>query len=182
MAFGRLGGSFARVGQWAGSGGVCVWPPHNQVVASKDATNNVGLVGITITANTTAGPFADVTADQLACAGGNNSYLYKSAGVLAVAGTTYNGSVYLKVTTTPVQIGIRCNSGDGSGTDGKKVVSVTTVWQRFDVSCIAGTTSAINVAIDTRSFVTGDDGLAKTVIAADWQINRGTIPTAYVAT
>jgi hypothetical protein len=81
----------------------------------------------------------------------------------------------------PVQIGIRTNNGDGSGS-GVAVVNVTTSWQQFYVSCVSASTSTMNFGIDTRTFVSGDNGLAKTVICADWQINRGTTPTAYLPT
>jgi hypothetical protein len=107
----------------------------------------------------------------------------KATSAFGLANTTYCGSVWLKA-AAPVQIGLRCTHANGSGTPGTKVVNVTTAFQRFNASCITGplATQLVQFGLDLRSFVTGDDGLAKTVISADWQINRGTVPTAFVAT
>lgn len=166
----------------------------NFVLMSEDFTDSIWNKGtINVVANAITDPNGGTSANKLTGASGStNAVLYQDiplGRLPKVAGQPITFSVWLK--TVPVsngrlvELAITPTSNDNAipapgGGSAAKAVTVTTEWQRFSVSGIAPTETALRFFIGGGGF-----GLAAQIASGDelhaWgaQVEYGTAPTDY---
>jgi hypothetical protein len=117
--------------------------------------------GTTITTGTGLAPDNLTTPKQIALTSGAYHYQSSPTGVIAA---TYTLSVWLKASSTQ-SVGIRiCRNSDGA-IKGMITATVTTSWQRFEVSFTSNATDAIDFGFDQRDFGPGSPVVGPAVAA-----------------
>ena len=142
--------------------------------------NKVGTT--TITTNVVTAPNGTMTADRFQASASNRCCVYQTCYIPSTIGLVYNFSIYAKVTSGTQQFRIGADQSCGNPAGGK-IVTVTTDWQRFDVTLTSPTTSGfLNVFFDN---ITNNTTLCTgTTIDSDiyiWgaQLELGSTATTY---
>ena len=117
--------------------------------------------GATITTGTGLAPDNLTTPKQIALTSGAYHYQYSPTSLIAA---TYILSVWLKASSTQ-SVGIRiCRTADGA-IKGMITATVTTSWQRFEVSFTSNATDTIDFGFDQRNFGAGSSVVGPAVAA-----------------
>jgi len=166
--------------------GTLGWTPHNLFTYSEQFNNAAWVVGAlgtgatpTVTANAGTAPDGTTTADRIqyslggGTTSGDQSFIKQTATVPSGASGTasyyiksYDGSTYHLLITKP----------DGS----EKNITVTSTWQQFETTS-AGIGSAA-FFVYTRGGRTPTNENTVDILLWGAQLNRGTVPTRYLAT
>jgi hypothetical protein len=144
---------------------------------------NLGSANPIVTANATADPNGNLTAESIAfaaAAGGNFSDLRQSIPNLACAGLQFTFSIWLKVASGTGSIDLNIQDGAFATFAFFVNVNITTAWQRFTATGVFPNNAVPGVNVVLRN--PGNNTTAITVFAWGAQLEYGPAATSYVQT
>ncbi len=155
-------------------------PFSNPTTAENRITNSqlIGSTGwivgnVTVVTNTIVAPDGSTTASSLTATSADSN-LYSNVSV--TNGVTYTGSVWLKAPST-TEINLYADTNASGSYVGPIPITVTTSWQRFQITFTATGTLAGFIIGAGSSFTTGE-----VIHAWGAQVASGAAPGAYIRT